>query len=133
MLSGRCYERELGPPLEPVTEALGPSAKRVFGVPDEKLGYEQKAGAEEGAWIYGALVGELIRLSQGAEGLVLFVDDVQWADPATLEFLAYAARRIHGEKILLVLTYRREDVAGAELRAGRRNVHRVQRDSTRWR
>jgi DNA-binding SARP family transcriptional activator len=112
VLSGRCYERELGPPLEPVTDALGPSARMVFDVPDEKLGYEQKAGAEEGAWIYGALVGELIRLSQDAEALVLFVDDVQWADQATLEFLAYAARRIHGEKVLLVLNYRREDVSG---------------------
>jgi predicted ATPase len=39
------------------------------------------------------------------------VNDVQWADPATLEFLAYAARRISRERILLVLTYRREDVA----------------------
>jgi DNA-binding SARP family transcriptional activator len=111
VLSGRCYERELGPPLEPVTDAFEPYVESPLGHPREKFGYQQKAGAEEGAWAHGALVGELIRLSKDAEGLVLFVDDVQWADPATLEFLAYAAGHISRERILLVLTYRREDVA----------------------
>ncbi|MDX6379782.1 MAG: hypothetical protein QOI57_806 [Rubrobacteraceae bacterium] len=111
VLSGRCYERELGPPLEPVTDALGPSARSLLGIPDEKFGYEQKVGMEGDAWVYSALVGELIRLSQDSQALVLFVDDVQWADTATLEFLAYAARRVSDERILLVFTYRREDVA----------------------
>jgi len=54
----------------------------------------------------------LIQASRGTDGLVLFVDDVQWADPATLEFLAYTARRVSGERVLLVMAYRREDVAG---------------------
>ena len=38
------------------------------------------------------------------------MDDVQWADPATLDFLSYLARRISGERILLVFSYRREEV-----------------------
>ncbi|MDF1522939.1 MAG: hypothetical protein P1P87_08990 [Trueperaceae bacterium] len=40
---------------------------------------------------------------------MLFVDDVQWADAATLEFLAYAAHRIRDERVLIVATQRRED------------------------
>ena len=59
VFSGRCYERELGPPLEPVTEALGPSEGKVSG---------------EGS--YQSLAQRLIQESSGADGLVLFVDDV---------------------------------------------------------
>jgi predicted ATPase len=94
VFSGRCYERELGPPLEPVAEALGPLGEKV---------------SRDGS--YRALAQRLIQESRGAEGLVLFMDDVQWADPATLEFLGYTARRISGERVLMVITYRREDVA----------------------
>lgn len=96
VLCGRCYERELGSPLEPVTEALGSS-------PDDRVSGE---GSHQG------LALRLIQESRDADGLVLFVDDLQWADPATLEFLAYVAQRISGERILLVMTYRREDVTG---------------------
>jgi predicted ATPase len=39
------------------------------------------------------------------------VDDVQWADPATLDFLSYLAKRISGERILLVFSYRREQAS----------------------
>ena len=35
---------------------------------------------------------------------------MQWADPATLDFLTYLARRISGDRVLLLLTYRREDI-----------------------
>ena len=94
VFSGRCYERELGPPLEPVTEALLSTEEKLSG---------------DGS--YQALSRRLIQGSRGARGLVLFIDDVQWADPATLEFLAYAARRVSGERVLIVMTYRREDVA----------------------
>ena len=108
VFSGRCYERELGPPLEPVTEALGPLEDEVCG---------------DGS--YQALVQRLIQESRGAEGLVLFLDDVQWADPATLEFLAYTARRISAERVLMVMAYRREDVAGLSEWLGRLAERRV--------
>ena len=94
VFSGRCYERELGPPLEPMMEALGISEDKLPG---------------DGS--YQSLSRRLIQESHGAGGLILFVDDVQWADPATLEFLAYATRRLSGERVLVVMTYRREDVA----------------------
>lgn len=115
VLSGRCYERELGPPLEPVTEALGlhPSGdetnSRTAGAEKESR-YLWSGELHEGsARIYGALARKVIQESRGdRDGLVLFVDDVQWADPATLEFLSYLAKRISGERILLIFTYRRE-------------------------
>jgi DNA-binding SARP family transcriptional activator/TPR repeat protein len=114
VLAGRCYERELGPPLEPITEALGaPADGKVFDLADDKPGYEQGPGGPggpDGGRVYGVLFEELARRSRDENALVFFVDDVQWADPATLEFLAYAARRVSGERILLILAYRREDV-----------------------
>ena len=116
VLSGRCYERELGPPLEPVTEALGlhPSEDETnsrIASAEEESRYLWSAELHEGsARIYGALTRRVIQESRGddRDGLVLFVDDVQWADLATLDFLSYLARRISGERILLVFTYRRE-------------------------
>lgn len=115
VFSGRCYERELGPPLEPVTEALGlhPSEdetnSQIAGLEEESR-YLWRAELHEGsARIYGALTRRVIQESRGdRNGLILFVDDVQWADPATLDFLSYLAKRISGERILLTFTYRRE-------------------------
>lgn len=119
VLSGRCYERELGPPLEPVTEALGlhPSEDGTnsrIAAAKEETRYLWSAELHEGsARIYGDLTRRVMQESRGddRDGLVLFVDDVQWADPSTLDFLSYLAKRISGERILLIFTYRREQAS----------------------
>jgi tetratricopeptide (TPR) repeat protein len=119
VLSGRCYERELGPPLEPVMDALGPLATSDEAVPGflqpkaEKLGYPQEAESYDSTRIYHTLTRKIIQESKGdgRKGLVLFVDDLQWADQATLDFLSYLAKRTSGERVLLAVSYRREDVA----------------------
>jgi DNA-binding SARP family transcriptional activator len=118
-LSGRCYERELGPPLEPVMDALGlpsTSDEAVSGLLQpraEELGCLREAEPYDSTRIYHMLTRKLIHesTSDGCKGLVLFVDDVQWADQATLDFLSYLAKRISGERLLLVVSYRQEDVA----------------------
>ena len=117
VLSGRCYEIELGPPLEPVMDVLYPVTdpeNLVPGFRHPEPGLSPEAERYNTARIYQTLTRDLVRESRGAEhkGLVFFVDDLQWADPATLDFLSYLARRASRERVLLVLTYRREDVAG---------------------
>lgn len=116
VFAGRCYERELGPLLEPVMEAVGGVAKGIFPAGSgsaEETGNPWRAGfQEDGARVYQSLVGRIIEEARDECGLVLFVDDVQWADAATLEFLSYLARRIGGQRVLVVFTYRREDAAG---------------------
>ena len=113
VLRGRCYERELGPPLEPVKEALGQVGHASDTVSEASETYEEDSShpwidkPHGAARVYHELTGKLIRESRD-EGLVLFVDDLQWADPATLDFLSYLAKRVSGERVLLVLTYRRE-------------------------
>src|SRR3954470_21337751 len=119
VFSGRCYERELGPPLEPVMDALGSLAtldEAVLGFLQpraEELCYQQEAEPYSSTRIYHALTRKLIQESYSDEckGLVLFVDDLQWADQVTLDFLSYLAKRISSKPLLLVVSYRREDVA----------------------
>ena len=41
--------------------------------------------------------------------LLLFIDDLQWADPSTLMLLHYLARNTRGSRVLLLGTYRTED------------------------
>ena len=54
----------------------------------------------------------LLRIASGGEGLLLVLEDLHWADGATLEFLDYARRRLAQERMLVLLTYRGEDIAG---------------------
>ena len=46
--------------------------------------------------------------------LVLLIEDLHWADTATLELLDYVARGIRGHRILMVGTYRPEDLLAPE-------------------
>jgi adenylate cyclase len=46
--------------------------------------------------------------------LLLFLDDLQWADPTTLNLLHYLARNTRSDRILTLGTYRPEDVIRSE-------------------
>jgi tetratricopeptide (TPR) repeat protein len=54
-------------------------------------------------------VGVLTRLSQ-ENPLLLFVDDLQWSDAASVDLLVHLSRRIGGSRILILGTYRPSDV-----------------------
>jgi tetratricopeptide (TPR) repeat protein len=45
--------------------------------------------------------------------MVLFVDDLHWADRATLDWLGYVVHRMQGHAFLLVAAYRQEDAPAA--------------------
>ena len=48
---------------------------------------------------------------------VLFLDDVQWADDASLDLLTYIVRRMRGQPLLVLVTWRGKDVgSGHRLR-----------------
>ena len=57
-----------------------------------------------------AIADGLTTLAAGSDGGMLWVDDVQWADGATLEAIAFLARRLPGRRLLVVLAWRPEDL-----------------------
>ncbi len=83
--------RPLGPVID-VAEAVGGDLAHLARTPGTAR--EQ---------LFAALLRELV----SAAGLgVLVVEDVHWADRATLDLLHFLSRRLHGETAMLVVTYR---------------------------
>jgi predicted ATPase len=58
--------------------------------------------------LYGALLGQLGDLESLT---VLAIEDVHWADEATLDLLSYLGRRIQHLRVLLLVTYRDDALA----------------------
>ncbi|MCZ7574497.1 MAG: AAA family ATPase [Ardenticatenaceae bacterium] len=82
---------------------------------------------QEKARLFEALAQFMLAVSQAAgrrdprsgdtetsRGLLFFLDDLHWADEATLEFLAFFARRAAQESVLVLGTLRSEEVAADE-------------------
>jgi DNA-binding CsgD family transcriptional regulator/tetratricopeptide (TPR) repeat protein len=86
-------------PLEDMVAALGPELRALLDA--------NASRAEVGRWLLG-------RLSTG-EKHVLVIEDLQWADEATLEVLAYLARRLDALPLLILVTYRDGDDASPSL------------------
>ncbi len=81
--------------------ALGPSVAR----PDaESIG----VGSTQSR-ILEALLGTLQRLAERGP-VVVIVEDLHWADPATRDALAFLIRNLRDERVLLVLTVRSDDL-----------------------
>ena len=111
--AGRCYERDLSAPLEPVRTALGVlGAATIAPVPD--LARFAATEPRDRGSVHRALTARLTKAAAAGRGAVLFVDDLQWSDAATLEFIAYAAHRIRDERVLIVVSHRREDRTALE-------------------
>lgn len=53
----------------------------------------------------------VLALCQGEQPGVICVDDLHWADEASLDLLTYLARRLHEHPLCLVLTWRSEQLA----------------------
>jgi DNA-binding CsgD family transcriptional regulator/tetratricopeptide (TPR) repeat protein len=61
------------------------------------------------AQLFELVLGVLARLGQDRP-LVLVVEDLHWADRTTLDLVAFLVRALHGTRVLLVLTYRSDEV-----------------------
>ncbi|MEW6284073.1 MAG: AAA family ATPase, partial [Candidatus Eremiobacterota bacterium] len=108
----RSAARGLPPDLEPFREALSAV------LPELKVDAQPSSTSPDDPMLKFHLFEGMVRLLAGLTrdaGLVLVLEDMHWADPASLEFLHYLARSIlSGEdalprlKIALVATYRDE-------------------------
>ena len=59
---------------------------------------------------FAGITQELLSIST-KRPIVLFIDDLQWADSASLSLLHYISRSIEAERILIIATYRKEELA----------------------
>jgi tetratricopeptide (TPR) repeat protein len=129
VLTGGCIELGgEGLPLVPLVEALrtlvrttpdpdldrylGPARRELARLLPE-LASEDTAplppGAGSTAQLFELVLGVLARLGQDRP-LVLIVEDLHWADRTTLDLVAFLVRALQGTRVLLVLTYRSDEV-----------------------
>jgi adenylate cyclase len=90
--------------------------EKLAGKPPESSG--QAGSVLEQSHIFEQYANFLRKLSE-KHPLMLVLDDLQWADVASVELFFYLARRIAGQRILLIGTYRPEEVSIG--RAGERH------------
>ncbi len=128
ILRGGCYEFEATTPYLPFIEAfrqwvhrtgvdalrnaLGGSASEIAKLAPE---IESKLGAltpnaplspnEERLRLFDNVTRFLQALA-GQQGLLLFLDDVHWADQGTLSLLHYLVRNLRGDRVLILGAYR---------------------------
>ncbi|MCC6626289.1 MAG: AAA family ATPase [Chloroflexi bacterium] len=62
--------------------------------------------------LFAALARMILDLAAG-QPVLLIIEDVHWSDPTSLEFLRYLLRRIGGQRLLIVLTYRHDETRPA--------------------
>jgi predicted ATPase len=98
VLWGACDPLTTPPPLGPLADV----APALGGPLDQLL--RDEAPREV---LFGALLG---RLRDSRVATVLVIEDVHWADEATLDLLRFLARRAGASPVLLVVTYRVDEV-----------------------
>ncbi|HUG48737.1 MAG TPA: AAA family ATPase [Candidatus Limnocylindria bacterium] len=109
---------EGGLPFGPVVEALRPVreiqrdllANLAFaqGVPERRIHPELRASLPQQR-MFDLLLSLLERLA-GEQPSVLTLEDLHWADASTREFLAFLARNLGNLRLLVVGTYRSDDL-----------------------
>jgi DNA-binding CsgD family transcriptional regulator/tetratricopeptide (TPR) repeat protein len=93
--------------------SAGPDLARL--VPDiaPQLGSTADADPAQEAWqqarLMESLLGFLGRLAQAAP-VLLVVEDVHWADPATRETLTFLVRNLRTERVLVAVTFRVDEL-----------------------
>src|SRR6185437_3689490 len=129
VLWGACSEAELPVPYLPVVEALGNylstqdiaeisaslgGARRDLAQLFPQLGTDEVAApvgdpGQAKLRLFEAVVALLARAARD-QGLLLIVEDVHWADAATRELLDHLARRLKGIRMLVLVTYRSDEL-----------------------
>ena len=111
VLVGRCYDRTETPPYGPWIEILDelralpdPSPTlRAVAIPSIARSSSQQA-------LFARMRGYLAALAR-ERPLAVLLDDLHWADAASLDLLRFIARQAPASRTLLLVTYRSDEVA----------------------
>jgi tetratricopeptide (TPR) repeat protein len=126
--TGRCYEPHQSVPYYPFLEALSslygttpdpvrveiptrwPHMMRLLpDQPSDALSATSASPQEEQQRLFWAVTGFLQAFSEAAP-VALLLDDLHWADDASLELLQHLARHTRASRVLLLGTYRDDEV-----------------------
>ncbi len=111
VLSGGCYDLTTTPPYGPWIELL-----RDWSADDRlpQLSETLRPGSSlTGVGSQHALfesVADMLAAGSAAHALVLLLEDLHWTDQASLDLLRHVARLVGDWRILLVVTYRDDDL-----------------------
>jgi predicted ATPase/class 3 adenylate cyclase len=129
VMEGSCSEADLALPYLPFLEAIGnqlssgESARwrsrlgvhlrelaKVFPqLAEDEPATTETDGPDRRLRLFEAFLA-LLGLASEERGLLLIVEDLQWADASTRELLDYLTRRLRNNRILLLATYRRDEM-----------------------
>ncbi|TFV90009.1 helix-turn-helix transcriptional regulator [Blastococcus sp. CT_GayMR16] len=98
-------------PADDLDRLLGPARRELARLLPELAPDDEPAGTAPGstAQLFELLLGVLGRVG-AQQPLVLVVEDLHWADRSTLDLVAFLVRALQGTRVLLVLTYRSDEV-----------------------
>ncbi|MEO7571995.1 MAG: AAA family ATPase [Acidimicrobiales bacterium] len=134
-LIGRCHDTAQADPYTALVEVaesversmsasefrqvLGPSAGEMARLlPHLRERYEDldpvaEPGAHEARRYFFSSVRDVLARVAGRRPLVILLDDLQWADASTLQFLEHLAGNVSGLPILVIGTYTQESVSAS--------------------
>jgi DNA-binding CsgD family transcriptional regulator len=111
MITGRCYEFSSSPPYGPWLEVL--DDLRAHNVSPESGRHISWRDIETSALDRHEIftrIFELLESGASNQPLVLVLEDMHWADNASIELLQAMCRRVPRNRILLVVTYRHDNL-----------------------
>ncbi|MEA2655324.1 MAG: hypothetical protein QOI23_689, partial [Chloroflexota bacterium] len=127
VVSGVCSEAELSLPYLPFLEAIGnylaredlqALRERLGAACDDlaqlfpQMGRPQPPGgdAQQAKLRLFESILMLLRDAARSSALLVVLEDLHWADPATRELLDYATRRLRSTNVLILATYRTDEM-----------------------
>jgi DNA-binding CsgD family transcriptional regulator len=111
VLVGRCYDLTETPPYGPWADCFG-RYQPTDTMPPRPAAFSLRGGVGEVA-SQSALfqdVQDFLSALAASQPVVLFLDDLHWADLASLDLLRFLARSLTTLRVLLVATYRSDEL-----------------------
>ena len=111
VLVGRCYDLTDTPPYGPWVEIFD-QLRRLESIPSLPAAFSRRGTVDAVASQAVLLqqVEDFLRALASECSLILLLEDLHWADPASLDLLRFLARRVPTVRLLALVTYRSEEV-----------------------
>lgn len=110
-LAGGCYDLTTTPPYGPWIEIFRayPDSEGLPPLPDQLRAGSGMAGVDSRTELFD-LAGRFLSQVASVRPLLLLLEDIHWADPGSLDLLRYLARTLSDQPVLLIATYRDDEI-----------------------